>query len=72
MIAVAPWHYCVVIVLLPRTGSALALLYGTQNTMEQHHFNHAVMILNSEVRLKGRRRNEILVGIIVEGIKRTV
>lgn len=34
----------------PRTGSALALLYGTQNTMEQHHFNHAVMILNSEVR----------------------
>ncbi|XP_071526785.1 dual 3',5'-cyclic-AMP and -GMP phosphodiesterase 11A-like [Panulirus ornatus] len=31
-----------------KTGSALALLYGTQNTMEQHHFNHAVMILNSE------------------------
>jgi len=33
-----------------RTGSALALLYGTQNTMEHHHFNHAVMIINSEVR----------------------
>ncbi|KAG7164322.1 Dual 3',5'-cyclic-AMP and -GMP phosphodiesterase 11A-like 1 [Homarus americanus] len=33
---------------LGMTGSALALLYGTQNTMEQHHFNHAVMILNSE------------------------
>ncbi|KAL7644923.1 UNVERIFIED_CONTAM: hypothetical protein RMT77_004740 [Armadillidium vulgare] len=31
-----------------KTGSALALLYGTQNTMEHHHFNHAVMILNSE------------------------
>lgn len=31
-----------------KTGSALALLYGTKNTMEHHHFNHAVMILNSE------------------------
>ncbi|CAL4108302.1 unnamed protein product, partial [Meganyctiphanes norvegica] len=31
-----------------KSGSALALLYGSQNTMEQHHFNHAVMILNSE------------------------
>uniref|UniRef100_T1JG26 Phosphodiesterase n=1 Tax=Strigamia maritima TaxID=126957 RepID=T1JG26_STRMM len=31
-----------------KTGSALALLYGTTNTMEHHHFNHAVMILNSE------------------------
>ncbi|CAL8109890.1 unnamed protein product [Orchesella dallaii] len=31
-----------------KTGSALALLYGTQNTMEHHHFNHAVMIINSE------------------------
>jgi hypothetical protein len=33
-----------------RTGSALVLLYGTTNTMEHHHFNHAVMILSSEVR----------------------
>lgn len=32
-----------------RTGSALVLLYGTTNTMEHHHFNHAVMILSSEV-----------------------
>ncbi|KAK6635447.1 hypothetical protein RUM44_000698 [Polyplax serrata] len=31
-----------------KTGSALALLYGTTNTMEHHHFNHAVMILSSE------------------------
>ncbi|CAG7819891.1 unnamed protein product [Allacma fusca] len=31
-----------------KTGSAIALLYGTQNTMEHHHFNHAVMIINSE------------------------
>ncbi|XP_076045128.1 dual 3',5'-cyclic-AMP and -GMP phosphodiesterase 11A-like isoform X3 [Oratosquilla oratoria] len=31
-----------------KTGSALALLYGTQNTMEHHHFNHAVMILSSD------------------------
>ncbi|XP_035701980.1 dual 3',5'-cyclic-AMP and -GMP phosphodiesterase 11A [Folsomia candida] len=31
-----------------KTGSALALLYGTQNTMEQHHYHHAVMIINSE------------------------
>lgn len=34
-----------------RTGSALALLYGTSATLEHHHFNHAVMILQSEVRL---------------------
>lgn len=33
-----------------RAGSALVLLYGTTNTMEHHHFNHAVMILSSEVR----------------------
>lgn len=32
-----------------RTGSALALLYGTSATLEHHHFNHAVMILQSEV-----------------------
>lgn len=31
-----------------KTGSALVLLYGTTNTMEHHHFNHAVMILSSE------------------------
>lgn len=40
-------HYSV----LPyRTGSALALLYGTSATLEHHHFSHAVMILQSEVR----------------------
>ena len=32
-----------------RTSSALSQLYGTKATLEQHHFNHAVMILNSEV-----------------------
>ncbi|XP_076322626.1 dual 3',5'-cyclic-AMP and -GMP phosphodiesterase 11A-like [Tachypleus tridentatus] len=31
-----------------KSGSALALLYGNKATMEQHHFNHAVMILSSE------------------------
>ncbi|KAJ8012731.1 hypothetical protein DPEC_G00045930 [Dallia pectoralis] len=31
-----------------KTGSALSLLYGTSATLEQHHFNHAVMILQSE------------------------
>ncbi|KAK7886241.1 hypothetical protein WMY93_025862 [Mugilogobius chulae] len=36
------------IVCLCRTGSALALLYGTSATLEHHHFNHAVMILQSE------------------------
>ncbi len=35
-----------------RTGSALSLLYGTSATLEHHHFNHAVMILQSEVNLK--------------------
>ncbi|CAG0886388.1 unnamed protein product [Darwinula stevensoni] len=29
-----------------KSGSPLAMLYGTKNTMEQHHFNQAVMILN--------------------------
>lgn len=38
---------CVCVV---RTGSALSLLYGTSATLEHHHFNHAVMILQSEVR----------------------
>ncbi|KAG7249172.1 hypothetical protein CRUP_008933, partial [Coryphaenoides rupestris] len=33
---------------LKMTGSALALLYGTSATLEHHHFNHAVMILQSE------------------------
>uniref|UniRef100_W5KJ99 Phosphodiesterase n=1 Tax=Astyanax mexicanus TaxID=7994 RepID=W5KJ99_ASTMX len=32
-----------------KTGSALSLLYGTSATLEHHHFNHAVMILQSEV-----------------------
>ncbi|KAG8249664.1 hypothetical protein J6590_015161 [Homalodisca vitripennis] len=31
-----------------KAGSPLVLLYGTTNTMEHHHFNHAVMILSSE------------------------
>ncbi|XP_072431201.1 dual 3',5'-cyclic-AMP and -GMP phosphodiesterase 11A-like isoform X3 [Chiloscyllium punctatum] len=31
-----------------KSGSALAQLYGTSATMEHHHFNHAVMILQSE------------------------
>lgn len=35
-----------------RTGSALSLLYGTSATLEHHHFNHAVMILQSEVNLQ--------------------
>ena len=33
-----------------RSGSALAQLYGTSATLEHHHFNHAVMILQSEVK----------------------
>ncbi|ELW63769.1 Dual 3',5'-cyclic-AMP and -GMP phosphodiesterase 11A [Tupaia chinensis] len=32
-----------------KSGSALAQLYGTSATLEHHHFNHAVMILQSEV-----------------------
>lgn len=40
-----------------RTGSALALLYGTSATLEHHHFNHAVMILQSEVRLSSLFNN---------------
>ena len=35
--------------LISRSSSALSQLYGTQATLEHHHFNHAVMILNSEV-----------------------
>ncbi|KAL3837319.1 hypothetical protein ACJMK2_022685 [Sinanodonta woodiana] len=31
-----------------KTSSALAQLYGTKATLENHHFNHALMILNSE------------------------
>ncbi|XP_052805617.1 dual 3',5'-cyclic-AMP and -GMP phosphodiesterase 11A-like isoform X2 [Mya arenaria] len=31
-----------------KTSSALATLYGTSATMEHHHFNHALIILNSE------------------------
>ncbi|CAB1328526.1 unnamed protein product, partial [Coregonus sp. 'balchen'] len=31
-----------------RPSSALSLLYGTSATLEHHHFNHAVMILQSE------------------------
>uniref|UniRef100_UPI00358DD9A3 dual 3',5'-cyclic-AMP and -GMP phosphodiesterase 11A n=1 Tax=Myxine glutinosa TaxID=7769 RepID=UPI00358DD9A3 len=31
-----------------KSGSALARLYGTSATLEHHHFNHAVMILQSE------------------------
>lgn len=31
-----------------KTSSALAQLYGTKATLEHHHFNHAIMILNSE------------------------
>ena len=40
---------CVCFCVRVRTGSALALLYGTSATLEHHHFNHAVMILQSEV-----------------------
>ncbi|KAK2186039.1 hypothetical protein NP493_204g00005, partial [Ridgeia piscesae] len=31
-----------------KSGSPLMQLYGTEATLEHHHFNHAVMILNSE------------------------
>ncbi|XP_077868875.1 LOW QUALITY PROTEIN: dual 3',5'-cyclic-AMP and -GMP phosphodiesterase 11A-like, partial [Saccoglossus kowalevskii] len=34
--------------LQPRSHSSLSQLYGAKATMEYHHFNHAVMILNSE------------------------
>ncbi|MBZ3885093.1 Dual 3',5'-cyclic-AMP and -GMP phosphodiesterase 11A [Sciurus carolinensis] len=34
-----------------KSGSALAQLYGTSATLEHHHFNHAVMILQSEAEL---------------------
>lgn len=40
---------CVRVCVRVRTGSALSLLYGTSATLEHHHFNHAVMILQSEV-----------------------
>lgn len=38
-----------IVVYLTRSSSALAQLYGTKATLEHHHFNHAIMILNSEV-----------------------
>ncbi|XP_040296693.1 dual 3',5'-cyclic-AMP and -GMP phosphodiesterase 11A [Bufo bufo] len=31
-----------------KSGSALSQLYGTSATLEHHHFNHAVMILQSQ------------------------
>ncbi|CAG0919860.1 unnamed protein product [Notodromas monacha] len=31
-----------------KSGSALAASYGTEHTMEHHHFNHAILILSSE------------------------
>ncbi|XP_067686279.1 dual 3',5'-cyclic-AMP and -GMP phosphodiesterase 11A-like isoform X1 [Haliotis asinina] len=31
-----------------KSSSALAQLYGTKATLEHHHFNHAIMILNSD------------------------
>ncbi|KAK7495656.1 hypothetical protein BaRGS_00013103, partial [Batillaria attramentaria] len=31
-----------------KSSSALYQLYGTKATLEHHHFNHAIMILNSE------------------------
>jgi len=40
---------CGVCCALYRSGSALSQLYGTEATLEHHHFNHAVMILNSDV-----------------------
>lgn len=30
-----------------RSHSPLSQLYGTTATMEKHHFNHCIMILNS-------------------------
>ncbi|GAB5575780.1 dual 3' [Prionailurus iriomotensis] len=42
-----------------KSGSALAQLYGTSATLEHHHFNHAVMILQSEdLTLYFERRTE--------------
>ncbi|GFR94156.1 phosphodiesterase [Elysia marginata] len=32
-----------------KSSSALSQLYGTKATLEHHHFNHAIMILNSGV-----------------------
>ena len=34
--------------LIKRSHSALSQLYGTTATMEKHHFNHCIMILNSQ------------------------
>ncbi|XP_053408412.1 dual 3',5'-cyclic-AMP and -GMP phosphodiesterase 11A-like isoform X2 [Mercenaria mercenaria] len=31
-----------------KSSSALAQLYGTKATLEHHHFNHAIMIINTE------------------------
>ena len=33
--------------MLNRSHSALSQLYGTTGTMEKHHFNHCIMILNT-------------------------
>jgi hypothetical protein len=35
-------------ILIDRSGSPLATLYGT-SIMENHHFNHCILILNTEV-----------------------
>lgn len=47
------FHTCETIILSSlfghRSSSPLSQLYGTQATLEHHHFNHAVIILNSEV-----------------------
>ncbi|TSM68862.1 Dual 3',5'-cyclic-AMP and -GMP phosphodiesterase 11A [Bagarius yarrelli] len=50
-----------------KTGSALSLLYGTSATMEHHHFNHAVMILQSEA-IFDRNRKDELPGLQLEWI----
>lgn len=40
---------CVILFFFPlRKGNALAMLYST-STMEHHHFDHCIMILNSAV-----------------------
>ncbi|XP_064594996.1 dual 3',5'-cyclic-AMP and -GMP phosphodiesterase 11A-like isoform X2 [Liolophura sinensis] len=54
-----------------KTSSALAQLYGTKATLEHHHFNHAVMILNSEVKLSsgnqsGAKGNNIFANVSSE------
>lgn len=45
----ADCFHIVVHLLHCRSSSALCQLYGTKATLEHHHFNHAIMILNSEV-----------------------